>query len=139
MLAKIPLTSIKFVKPGPEPPPLPREARLKTPVPQADLDAFKQELEQETAIETARLNKALDETLNLAYLIEEAMEPAQHRKSALAEHHIDADTIKHFATDLSELLSQLMPAAKRTLAFTNPGMPNGHRHRSRCTNRRLKG
>ena len=87
MLAKIPLTSIKFVKPGPEPPPLPREARLKTPVPQADLDAFKQELKQETAIETACLNKAQDETLNPAYLIEEAMEPAQHQVSPCGAPH----------------------------------------------------
>lgn len=139
MLAKIPLASVNFVKSGPEPPPLPREARLKTPVPQADLDAFKQEFEQETAVETAHLNKMLDDTLDVAYLVGETLEPEQNLKTVLAENHINAGTVEGFASDLSELLTQIMPASKKTLAFTKSGTPTGYRHRSRCTNRRLKG
>ena len=54
LLARIPLTCIKFLKPGPDPPPLPREPRLKTPVPLEDLKAFKEAFGQETeALKTA--------------------------------------------------------------------------------------
>ena len=94
MLAKISLASIRFVKPGPQHPPLPREARLKTPVPQADLDAFKHEFEQETPVETAKLNEMLDDTVDLTYLIEQTLEPEEDLKTVLAKNHINAELLK---------------------------------------------
>ena len=66
ILAQIPLTSIPFTKPGPNPAPLPREAKMKTPILQADLDAFKQELEHVTSTKTAELNERLDDLLSPA-------------------------------------------------------------------------
>lgn len=79
-----------------------------------------------------------DDKLDLACLIEETLEPEQTLKTVLAENHINAETLEKIAADLSELLSQYLPTVKKTLAFTKPGTPNGYRHRSRCTNRRLK-
>lgn len=127
------------MKPSPEPPLLPREARLKTPVPQADLDAFKREFAQETAVETAHLNKVLDDLPEGAYAIEETLEPEQNLKAVLANYHVNAETVEKLATDLSNLLDRIMPAAKKTLVFTKAGIANCYRHRSRCTSRRLKG
>lgn len=47
--------------------------------------------------------------------------------------------VDRYATDLSELLTQIMPPAKGTLAFTKRGTPDGYRHRSRCTTADSKG
>ncbi len=54
-LARIPLTCIKFLKPGPDLSPLAQEPRLKTPVPLEDLKAFKEAFGQETGASTADL------------------------------------------------------------------------------------
>jgi len=73
VLAKIPLTCMKFFKPGPDPPPLPREPRLKTPVPQEDLKEFREAFGQETGASTADLLQELDSTLELAYTVKESL------------------------------------------------------------------
>ncbi len=66
VLAKLPLTCMNFLKPGPDPSPLPREPRLKTPVPQQDLKEFKESFDQEAGASTANLLYELDSTLELA-------------------------------------------------------------------------
>ena len=45
--ATIPLTSMKFSKPGPDPTPLPREPRLKTPVPAGALQQYTEAVDLE--------------------------------------------------------------------------------------------
>lgn len=63
----------------------------------------------------------LDDTLDLAYLIEETLEPEQTLKTVLAGNYINGETVEKYTADLSKLLSQILPAAKKTLALTKPG------------------
>ena len=83
VLARISLTCMKFLKPGPDPPPLPREPRLKTPVPLEDLKAFKEAFGQETGASTADLLQELDSTLELAYTVKESLRQDEALKTAL--------------------------------------------------------
>ena len=139
ILTQLALTNIKFLKPGPDPPPLPREARLRTPIPQADLTAFKQELEQATSVETAQLTERMDVLLELAHEVELSLNPDKSLKTALAKEGLNAEIIEDLAADLQEQMEKILPAAKATMAFTEPGKATGYRYRSRCTDRRVKG
>ena len=82
LLARIPLTCMKILKPGPDPPPLPQDPRLKTPVPLGDLKAFKEAFGQETGASTSDLLQELDSTLELVYTVKETL----HQDKALKRH-----------------------------------------------------
>ena len=138
VLAYVPLTSIKFVKPGPDPTPLPREARMKTPVAQQDLDRFKEEHELVTAESTVNLINGLDETLELAFDIQRMTEPRQSVKDALAAEGIGAETVERYDTELQQIMKYNLAVAEETPPFTQAGALNKYRCRTRCTNRKLE-
>lgn len=66
---------MRFSKPGPDPPPLPKEPRLKTPVPQEDLKEFIEGFAQETGASTADLLQELDSTLT--YTVKETLDQSE--------------------------------------------------------------
>ncbi len=118
ILAKIPL---KFLKPGPDPPPLPPEPRLKTPVPLEDLKAFKEVFDQKTGASTAGLLQELDSTLELAYTVKETLNQGETLKTALISVDIGADTVEHYDSMLQEMLQQILPTAQQTCKFSKGG------------------
>ena len=121
ILARIPLTCMKFLKPGPDPPPLPREPRLKTPVPLEDLKAFKEAFDQETGASTADLLQELDSTLELAYTIKETLNQDETLKTALTSVGIGADTVERYNSMLQEMLQQILPIAQQTVNSQKAG------------------
>ena len=139
ILARIPLTCMKFLKPGLDPPPLPREPRLKTPVPLEDLKAFKEAFDQETGASTADLLQELDSTLKLAYTDKETLNQDETLKTALTSVGIGADTVELYNSMLQEMLQQILPTAQQTCKFSKGGPNSGFKLRSRCTSRRLEG
>ena len=139
ILARIPLTCMKFLKPGPDPPPLPREPSLKTPVPVEDLKAFKEAFDQETGASTADLLQELDSTLELAYTVKETLNQDATLKTALASVGIGADTVERYNSILQEILQQILPIAQQTCKFSKGGPNSGFKLRSRCTSRKLEG
>ncbi len=94
VLARLPLTCMNFLKPGPDPIPLPRAPRLKTPVPQEDLKEFKKTFDQETGASTANLLDELGSTLELAYTMDRCtsrkLEGLRKGLHKVAMHHRDA-------------------------------------------------
>ena len=64
--ATIPLTSMSFTRPGPDPTPLPREPRLKTPVPAGALQQYTEAIDLELGAAIAMLNAELDSSLETA-------------------------------------------------------------------------
>ena len=64
--ATIPLTSIRSTKPGPDPTPLPREPRLKTPVPAGALQQCTEAVDLELSAAIAVLNAELDSSMETA-------------------------------------------------------------------------
>ena len=104
ILARIPLTCMKFLKPGPDPPPLPREPRLKTPVPLEDLKAFKEAFGQETGASTTDLLQQLDNTFGLAYTVKETLHQNEALKPALMIVGIGADTVERYNSMLQKML-----------------------------------
>ena len=139
ILAKISLTCMSFFKPGPDPPPLPREPRLKTPVPQEDLKEFKEAFAQETGALTADLLQELDSTLELAYTVKETLDQHETLKLALTLVDIGANTVESYSSLLQDILQQVLPIAQRTCKFSKGGPVSGFRLRTRCTNRKLEG
>ena len=121
ILARIPLTCMKFLKPGLDPPPLPREPRLKTPVPLEDLKAFKEAFDQETGASTADLLQELDSTLKLAYTDKETLNQDETLKTALTSVGIGADTVELYNSMLQEMLQQILPTAQQTCKFSKGG------------------
>lgn len=99
--ARIPLTCMKFLKPDSDPPPLPREPRLKTPVSLEYLKAFKEAFDQETGASTANLLQELDSTLELAYAVKETLHQDEALKTALISVGIGADNGPGQMTGLS--------------------------------------
>ena len=73
VLAIIPLTCVNFLKPGLDPIPLPREPKVKTPLPEEDLKEFKDSHGQKTGTSTANLIHELDNTLEPAYTVKESV------------------------------------------------------------------
>ncbi len=139
LLARMPLTCMKFLKPGPDPSPLPREPRLKTPVPLEDLKAFKEAFGQETGASTADLLQELDNTLELAYTVKETLHQDEALKTALISVAIGADTVERYNSMLQEMLQQSLPIAQQTCKFSKGGPNSGFKLRSRCTSRKLEG
>ena len=139
ILARIPLTCMKFLKPGLDPPPLPREPRLKTPVPLEDLKAFKEAFGQETGASTADLLQELDSTLELAYTVKETLHQSETLKMALTSVDIGANSVEHYSSLLPAILQQVLPIAQQTCQFTKGGPVSTLRLRTRCTNRKLEG
>jgi len=103
---KIPLASMKFLTPGLDSPTLPREPRLKTPVPQEDLKEFKEAFGQETGASTADLLQELDITLELAYTVKESLDQGETLRMALTSVGIGANTIERFNSLLQDMLQQ---------------------------------
>ncbi len=139
ILAKISLTCMKFFKPGPDPPSLPREPRLKTTVPQKDLKEFKEVFAQETGASPADLLQELDSTLELAYTVKETLDQSETLEIALTSVDIGADTVERYGSLLQDILQQVLPIAQQTCQFTKGGPVSGFRLRTRCTNRKLEG
>ena len=139
ILARIPLTCMKFLKPGPHPPPLPREPRLKTPVPLEDLKAFKEAFGQEIGASIADLPQELDSTLELVYTVKETLDQNETLKMALTSVDIGANTVEHYSSLLQDILQQVLPIAQQTCQFSKDGPISGFRLRTRCTNRKLEG
>ncbi len=104
---------MKFLKPGPDPPPLPREPRLKTLVPLEDLKAFKEAFGQETGASTADLLQELDSTLELAYTVKETLDQDEALKTALISVGIGADTVERYNSMLQEMLQKILPIAQQ--------------------------
>ena len=111
ILAKISLTCMNFFKPGPDPPPLPREPRLKTPVPQEDLKEFKEAFGQETGAPTAELLQELDSTLELAYTVKESLDQDENLRMALISVGIGVNTVERYSSLLQDILQQVLPIA----------------------------
>ena len=139
ILAQISLTCMKFFKPGPDPPPLPQEPRLKTPVPQEDLKEFKEAFAEETGVSTANLLQELDSTLELAYAVKETLNQNEPLKMALTSVDIGADTVERNGSLRQDILQQVLPIAQQTCQFTKGGPVSTLRLRTRCTNRKLEG
>jgi len=135
----IQVCSVNFFKPGPDPPPLPREPRLKTPVPQEDLKEFKQAFAQETGALTADLLQELDSTLELAYTVKETLDQSETLKMALTSVDIGANTVVSYSSLLQDILQQVLPIAQKICKFAKGGPASGFRLRTRCTNRKLEG
>ena len=139
ILAKISLTCMNFSKPGPDPRPLPREPRLKTPVPQEDLKEFKEAFAQETGAATADLLQELDSALEVAYTVKETLDQSETLKMALTSVDIGAYTIERHSSLLRDILQQVLPLAQQTYNFSKGGPVSEYRLRTRCTNRKLEG
>jgi len=139
VLAKLPLTCMNFVKPGPDPIPLPREPRLKTPVPQENLKEFKETFDQETGASTTNLLYELDSTSELAYTIAESLSQSESLKETLTSVSIGNNTVEHFDCLLQAILQQVLPIARRICKFSKEGPASGIRLKTRCTCRKLEG
>jgi len=98
--------------------PLPREPRLKTPVPQEDLKDFKETSDHETGTSTANLLHELDSTLELAYILEESRETL---KETLKSLNIGRITVEHFDCLLQAIMQQVLPVAQRICKFSKGG------------------
>ena len=121
VLAKIPLTCMKFLKPSPDPHPLPRELRLTTPVPQEDLKDFKKAFAQEAGASTADLLEELDSTQGLAYTVKETLDQGETLKMALASVGIGADTVERYNSLLQDMLQQVLPIAQQVCKLSKGG------------------
>ena len=100
---------MRFSKPRPDPPPLPQEPRLETPVPQEDLKAFREGFAQETGASTADLLHELDSTL--AYTVKEILDQSEPLNMALTSVDIGADTVERYSSMLQDILQQVLPIA----------------------------
>ncbi len=104
---------MNFLKPSPDPIPLPREPRLTTPVPQEDLKEFKETFDQEIGASTANLLCEIDSKLELAYAIEELLGQGETLKETLTSVGIGKGTVEHFDSLLQAILQQVLPTARR--------------------------
>ena len=136
--ARIPLTCMKFLKPDSDPPPLPREPRLKTAVSLEYLKAFKEAFDQETGASTANLLQELDSTLELAYAVKETLHQDEALKTALISVGIGADNVERCNCMLQEILQQILPIAQQICKFSKGGLNSRYKLRSRCTSRKLE-
>jgi hypothetical protein len=136
VLANLPLTCMSFLKPGSDPIPLPREPRLKPPVPQEDL---KETFDQETEASTSNLVYELDSTLELAYTIEDSLSQGETLKETLTSVSIGRNTLERFDCLLQAILQQVLPIVQCICKFSKGGPAGGIRLRTRCTSCKLEG
>jgi len=129
----------QLLETGPDPIPLPREPRLKTPAPQEDLKEFKDSFGQGTGTSTANLIHELDSTLELAYTIKESLSQDETLRMALTSVGIGANTVEHFDCMLQEILQKVLPIAQHVCKFSKGWPVDGIRLRTRCTSRKLEG
>ena len=80
----IPLNPVRFIKPGPDPIPLPREPRLKTPVPAGALQQYTEAVDLELGAAIAMLNAELDSSLETALQLLDPQRPNSRIKAQLA-------------------------------------------------------
>ena len=115
VLATIPLTCMKFCKPGPDPAPLPREAKLKNPAQPKDLQKFQAEFQLQMGCQIAELNAALDTHLDVATHCTESEEPNANLKGPLAAAGIHAQLIESLAEELQQILQHVRPISMQTM------------------------
>ena len=142
--ATILLTSIRFTKPGPDPTPLLRDPRLKTPVPAGALQQYTVAVDLELSAAIAVLNAELDSSMETAL---QQLDP--HRlnsdiKAQLAHVGINTNLIETHSKSLQDKLEQLHPIAKGILPYTTGSDGKCFKIRSRrdskelCRLRRLR-
>ena len=142
--ATIPLTSMSFTRPGTDPTPLPREPRLKTPVPAGALQQYTEAIDLALGAAIAVLNAELDRSMETALQQLNPQKPNSNIKAHLAHVGIDASLIETQSNTLQHILEQLHPIAKGILPYTAGGNVKCFRMRSRrdskdlCRLRRLR-
>ena len=111
-------TDIRSTKPGPDPTPLPREPRLKTPVPAGALQQYTETVDLELGAAIAMLNTKLDSSMETALRELNLQRPNSNVKSQLAHVGINAGLIETYSNILQDILEQLHPIAKGILPYT---------------------
>ena len=92
--ATVPLTSMSFTRPGPDPTALPREPRLKTPVPACALQQNTEAIDLALGAAIAVLNAELDRSMEVALQHLNPQKPNSNIKAHLAHVGIDASLIE---------------------------------------------
>ena len=130
--ATIPLTSMSFTSSGPDPMPLPREPRLKTPVPAGVLQLqYTEAADLELSAAIAMLNEELDSSMQTALQQLDPQKPNSNIKAQLTHVDIKADLIETHSNTLQNILEQVHPIAKGILPYTTGGSVKCFRIRSR--------
>ena len=137
ILASIPLACKGFIKPGPDPEPLPRAPKLKTPVQQEHLQKYKTEFRLRMATQMQELNEELDSALHTAELYVDHSDLNKSLRASLAAGQIHAEQIERLSQSLQEILDQAIPISMETMTYTS-GDSQRHRCRSRTVHRKLQ-
>ena len=93
---------MRFTKPGPDPTPLPREPRLKTPVPASALQHYTEAADLELGTAIAMLNSDLDNSVKTALQQLNLQRPNSNIKAQLAQAGINAGLIEKYSNSLQE-------------------------------------
>lgn len=105
------------MKPGPDPVPLPKEARLRTPVPAAALQQYTETVlvGMEMASHIMMPGAAVDEASATALLQLHWQNPNSNTKEALAAEGVASRLVEQHDRVLQDMLVQTLPIAKHTL------------------------
>ena len=135
--ATIPLTSMRFTKSGPDPTPLPREPRLKTPVPAGALQQYTEAVDLELGAAITMLNTKQDSSMETALQELNRQRPNSNIKSQLAHVGINPGLIEIYSNSLQDILEQLHPIAKGIMPYTAGGNAKCFKMRSRRASKDL--
>lgn len=136
LLSSIPLTHMLLLKPGPGMKPLPRPRKLKTPVAQQQLAAFKEAFANETDAQVHALNTDLDCILQ-EIEVQQRHETANSTvRSLLANKGINDCTVEDLGAKLQQILSQAVPVAQTTCDYTQESQMDHKRFPQRTIGRK---
>ena len=102
---------MSFTKPRPEPTPLPRKPRLKTPVPACALQQCTEAIDLELGAASAMLDAELHSSIETALQQLNPQKPDSNIKADLAHVGTDAGLVETHSNTLQNILEQLHPIA----------------------------
>lgn len=118
--------------------PLPRAAKLKTPVNQKQLTAFKEAFGIETDSLTVMLNAELDQVLQQVYRLQEHEPSCKGLMDSLADQGINSQTTEALSEKLQQILVQANPIAQTTCDYTKAGQSDYMKYPKRTASRKNK-
>ena len=110
---------------------MPREPRLKTPVPASALQQYTEAIDLELGAAIAMLKAELDSSMETALQQLNPQKPNSNIKAHLAHVGIDEGLVETHNNTLQNILEQLHPNAKGILPYTADGNVKYFRMRSR--------
>lgn len=122
--------------PGPDPAPLPKEPKLKTPAQQRDLQKFQTEFQLQMGCQIAEVDTALGTCLSIASRCTDSEEHSACPKAPLSVAGLNAQLMESLNADLQWILQEARPIAMQTMPHTQGGEPM-HRYKTRVPNRTL--